>query len=1325
MEKHNNLHTIKQIRNFRYFSCIMRAKIILLLLINTSVAFSQDINILEKFNGDFEVGMAFWRFFEVPNNIGSYYEVTDDAISGNQAMKLVWVATDGTVNDRGFDNWSASVPVFALTEYSVKAFMKSENPSGLHITFTVGFFNSAGSVISQVNNNYDLTDTYSENGFLVTTPEKAVFCWIAFRMFDTDNERVAGTMYIDNVQMLGDSIASTDLSPRVMATSLPSSDVPIASIDVTEEPYNAKNDGSVDATTAFQDAINRARIAGGAVVYVPAGTYRFDGSINIPERVVLRGEWENPDSVGNVSGTILMPYAGQGSEDGNPFIIMQTGSGIKNLSIWYPEQSVSSVSPYPWTISCTSVSTSVINVTLVNSYNGIKILPDHNALHYIRNVYGTPLNQGIWLSQTTDIGRIMNVHFEPKYWNKSGLVDSPSENDILSWLQNNNTIGLVMGRSDWEYIYDVSFIGYQTGIQIIKYSDFGPNGVIYGLRIEKSRIGIDLVDLNPIGWAITNAIIKVEGTNSSCVRTGDAFNSVVQFNTCTFGGDPDNAIKFSDNSTGRLSFQNCSFENWGQSGDGAAIDCEQGSLSLMGNTFNQDKLHLRLGTDVTNSHILDNTFPTELKIDNKSTGEVLISHESLSLTRQDVPVHPYAVVPRPANNNLYNVTDFGAVADGSTDNTIAFQTALDTARQNGGGTVYIPSGMYRLNGHITIPNGVELRGIWDVPHHSSVKGSILLAYEGKGSADGTPFISMETGSGVRGFTVWYPEQSSVSFFAYPWSIQTLGENCWIKDVTLGNTYQGVDMASYPSAGHVISYLGAAPLKTGISVDKSTGDGWIENVQLNPHYWAHTSGYPQVETPDINRIISYQQDNLDAFKIASATKEHILGNFVFAAKRGMYLAPDNGNSNINIFLHGTDAGNNSVFLESKEGSKINFVNTQLVLLGTEQNGIITSVPGFGADVSFFNSISWGGNGSTTNLTGNGNIIIQQIHTHNGKFYLNGGDVRLENIAISSTLNPQYNIGSDISELKLFGSYAKNGFVIYNYAEDRNIVEIDYYYNKNIKETTLITGWEVGDTQNSWNNTFYGNKDFIIDDDNTFYCGRVETDDAHSGSKVLKILGNKIEEDVPFYKVFEHNIFVYQNSTLSYWLNPQNESGRSGHVDLLFTDGTFLSDLLPKANDGLLLNANRGVNGEWIDVKCAVGDYANGKVIQTILVGAELGTNEEYSFLIDDFKIDGITSVKSILSDNTELLLQNYPNPFINSTTITYNIQKSGFVTLIIYDMLGKKIECIENNQFKIEGSYNLNWTPDNIDEGIYFYKLDFLSETGNESVVSNKMILLKQ
>ena len=53
------------------------------------------------------------------------------------------------------------------------------------------------------------------------------------------------------------------------------------------------------------------------------------------------------------------------------------------------------------------------------------------------------------------------------------------------------------------------------------------------------------------------------------------------------------------------------------------------------------------------------------------------------------------------NDHRLNVRDFGAEADQTTDDTAAFQAAIDAAHSAGGGTVFVPPGMYRVNGTLS------------------------------------------------------------------------------------------------------------------------------------------------------------------------------------------------------------------------------------------------------------------------------------------------------------------------------------------------------------------------------------------------------------------------------------------------------------------------------------------------------------------------------------------------------------------------------------------------------------------------------------------------
>jgi len=83
-----------------------------------------------------------------------------------------------------------------------------------------------------------------------------------------------------------------------------------------------------------------------------------------------------------------------------------------------------------------------------------------------------------------------------------------------------------------------------------------------------------------------------------------------------------------------------------------------------------------------------------------------------------------------------------------------------------------------------------------------------------------------------------------------------------------------------------------------------------------------------------------------------------------------------------------------------------------------------------------------------------------------------------------------------------------------------------------------------------------------------------------------------------------------------------------------------------------------------------------------------------------------------------LFQNYPNPFNPSTIIEYSLPQYGFVTLIVYDMLGREIATLVNEEKPI-GSYEVEFDAIGLTSGIYFYRL----QAGN-FIQTQKMILIK-
>ena len=86
----------------------------------------------------------------------------------------------------------------------------------------------------------------------------------------------------------------------------------------------------------------------------------------------------------------------------------------------------------------------------------------------------------------------------------------------------------------------------------------------------------------------------------------------------------------------------------------------------------------------------------------------------------------------------------------------------------------------------------------------------------------------------------------------------------------------------------------------------------------------------------------------------------------------------------------------------------------------------------------------------------------------------------------------------------------------------------------------------------------------------------------------------------------------------------------------------------------------------------------------------------------------------------LLQQNFPNPFNPSTTIQYAISSTQFVTLKVYDLLGREVVTLVNEE-KLTGTYNVEFGVKSLElsSGIYFYKLQ-----AGDFVETKKMILLK-
>jgi len=112
----------------------------------------------------------------------------------------------------------------------------------------------------------------------------------------------------------------------------------------------------------------------------------------------------------------------------------------------------------------------------------------------------------------------------------------------------------------------------------------------------------------------------------------------------------------------------------------------------------------------------------------------------------------------------------------------------------------------------------------------------------------------------------------------------------------------------------------------------------------------------------------------------------------------------------------------------------------------------------------------------------------------------------------------------------------------------------------------------------------------------------------------------------------------------------------------------------------------------------------------------GTYEDYCTI----KYSQGVGIKKISTEIPSLfsLSQNYPNPFNPITKIRFDLPKNVNVKLTIYDMLGREVETIVNEQLNA-GSYEVNWDGTKYTSGVYYYRLN-----AGEFVETKKMILVK-
>ena len=101
--------------------------------------------------------------------------------------------------------------------------------------------------------------------------------------------------------------------------------------------------------------------------------------------------------------------------------------------------------------------------------------------------------------------------------------------------------------------------------------------------------------------------------------------------------------------------------------------------------------------------------------------------------------------------------------------------------------------------------------------------------------------------------------------------------------------------------------------------------------------------------------------------------------------------------------------------------------------------------------------------------------------------------------------------------------------------------------------------------------------------------------------------------------------------------------------------------------------------------------------------------------------GITPISTVAQNFS--LSQNYPNPFNPSTKINFSVPERSYVTLKVFDMLGKEVMQLAGDDYSA-GTYSVDMNANGLSTGMYLYSIEARSESGNVFKDTKKLTLVK-
>lgn len=355
--------------------------------------------------------------------------------------------------------------------------------------------------------------------------------------------------------------------------------------------FGAIGDGKRDDTAALQKAIDESAKTGDKL-FIPAGKYLVSNSLTVTPGAVLEGAANSPRYNTPLNGTIILSTHGRDNEKAPALFEMGSSTSVSGLTIYYPEQKAVDIHPYAWTFHMSDTDNTLENITLINSYNAIKVGGETwNVRHRIRSVYGCALRRGILVDGCSDVGRIDNVHFHGHWWwakEVGGAGDVNGKFGLVNQYLFDNLEAFIFGRTDWEYVSNTFVFIAKTGYRFIKTSKGSGSFQMTGIGADAVHDSV-VVDGAVSWWTllITNGQFASTGSDKTAVgvqinnNDDPAANAPVRLVNCSILA-PRGVVAHGPSFT---SLTGCFLNTWGGATGDPLIEADNGKLQVQGCTF--------------------------------------------------------------------------------------------------------------------------------------------------------------------------------------------------------------------------------------------------------------------------------------------------------------------------------------------------------------------------------------------------------------------------------------------------------------------------------------------------------------------------------------------------------------------------------------------------------------------------------------------------------------------------------------------------------------------------------------------------------------------